>query len=171
RRHVDKAFVAAPDAEHPIQPIDVVTFEHDKATLDEIAVSQLDTAARWLNNNPRQRLVLEGHADATGADVYNEDLAMRRVAAVRAHMMRHGIASDRIMMVNFGDREAMDEHNQLFGADRRVVMYATTLSPRAVAAVIRENRPAIATAWTERGAMIRVDNDVNQPTKTVTGRR
>jgi outer membrane protein OmpA-like peptidoglycan-associated protein len=169
--HIDKSLVASPDAQHRIQPFDVVTFQHDEALLDQAALDQVDTAARWLADHPGQRLVLEGHADATGFAPYNENLAMRRMAVVRERVLRHGVASDRIMMVNFGDREAMAKDSPLMGFDRRVVLYATTLSPQAVAAAIHESRPAIVAVWTERGTLKQVENDLTQPTTTITSRR
>lgn len=171
-RHIDRSLVAAPDAEGRIEPLDVVTFEHDRALLDTMSASQVDTAARWLNEHPDQKLVLEGHADATGVGYYNEDLAMRRIAAVRQRLMQQGVSGERIIMINFGDREAMDEGNPLFGADRRVVMYSTTLAPRAVAAMIdEEGRPAVAASWVEHGALIQLRDGLETPTRTVVGRR
>ncbi len=171
-RHIDKSLVAAPDAEQRIAPLDTVAFGHDQARLDDVALAQVDTAARWLNDHGGQRVVLEGHADATGIEPYNEDLAMRRIAAVRERLIRQGVATDRIIMVNFGDREAMAEDNPLAGADRHVVMYATELSPRAVVAMIDESdRPAIAASWVQDGALMQLRDGLQTPTRTVIGRR
>lgn len=172
QRHIDRSLVAAPDAESRISPVDVVTFEHDQALLDAMTLSQVDTAARWLKDHPDQKIVLEGHADASGVAPYNEDLAMRRIATVRQRLMQQGVPGERIIMVNFGDREAMAEDNPLFGADRRVVMYATQLAPRAVAAMIdADGRPAVAASWVENGALIELRNGLETPTRTVVGRR
>lgn len=171
-RHIDKSLVASPDADNRIAALDVVTFQHDQALLDEMTLSQVDTAARWLKDHPDQKVVLEGHADASGVAPYNEDLAMRRISAVRQRLMRQGVPGERIIAVNFGDREAMDEDNPLFGADRRVVMYATQLAPRAVAAIIdEEGRPAVAASWVENGALMELRNGLETPTRTVVGRR
>ena len=164
RVHIDGALVAAPEAKKHIEPLDAVTFAHDQSQLDAISADQIDTAARWLKDHPQHNLVLEGHADATGMEVYNEDLASRRMDAVRQRMLQHGIASQRIMMINFGDREAMDEHDPLAGADRKVVLYATQLSPQAVAAMVRVNRPAITATWVDsRGALMQLTNGLETP--------
>jgi peptidoglycan-associated lipoprotein len=167
QRHIDRGLVAAPEANSRIQPLDVLTFEHDKTILSESSLSQLDAAAHWLKTHPRYSIVIEGHADATGYSAYNEDLAMRRINAVRQRLLQYGIANRRMMMINFGDREAMDETNPLMGADRQVVMYATTLAPRQVAAMVRENRPAIVAVWVERGAIMELRNNLTVPTQTV----
>lgn len=166
RLHIDGALVAAPNAQQHIEPLDAVTFQHDQAQLDAIAADQIDTAARWLNDHPNHKLVLEGHADATGMELYNEDLAQRRMDAVRHRMLQHGIVGQRIMMINFGDREAMDETDPLAGADRKVVLYATQLSPQAVAALVRENRPAITATWVDdRGALMQLTNGLETPVR------
>jgi outer membrane protein OmpA-like peptidoglycan-associated protein len=166
-RHIDKSLVASPDAEKRIDPFAVVTFQLNQAALGDVGYSQVDTAASWLKKHPRHKLVLEGHTDALGLAPYNEDLATRRMVAVRHRLLQHGISPDRIMMITFGEREAMDLENPLYAADRRVVMYATELSPHAVAAVVRQNRPAIVATWSERGALMRLTQGLEQPERIV----
>jgi outer membrane protein OmpA-like peptidoglycan-associated protein len=148
-RHVDRDLVASPDGAKRIEPVGVVQFQRDRAQLTNTELVEVDTAVRWMKSNPKHLLVLEGHTDASGSAMYNEDLAARRVATVCDHMVRQGIAADRIMMITFGEREARNLANPLSGADRRVVMYATQLSPQAVAAAVRTNRPVLSAAWVQ----------------------
>ena len=169
--HVDRGLVASPDGKNRIEPTAVVPFEFDKAVLTEQGYAEVDTAARWLNTHPSYRLVMEGHTDALGVNPYNEDLATRRMDVIRRRMLQHGIANDRMLMITFGENEAMPVENPLFGADRHVTMYATRLVPQQVVAVVRENRPAIVATWTDRGALMRVEHGLNTPTKTITVRR
>jgi outer membrane protein OmpA-like peptidoglycan-associated protein len=167
RRHIDRSLVASPDARTQPDPYDVVPFQLDSAALTDAGVDEVAIAARWLHSHPRHKLVLEGHTDALGSFPYNEDLATRRMEVVRQYLMRWGIGSDRIVMLTYGESDAMDLDNPLFPADRRVVMYATKLSPQAVVAMVKESRPALVATWTERGALMRVDHHLTQPTKTV----
>ena len=169
--HIEEELVAAPEAQRMIQPGDLVPFELDRAQLTEVGYAQVDTAARWLKKHPSYKLVLEGHADAIGRVPYNDDLATRRMAVVRQRMLQHGTASDRILMITFGEREAMELGNPLHPADRKVVMYATELSPRAVVAVVAENRPAIVASWTERGAPMQATHGLERPPVQQTVRR
>ena len=171
KRHIDRSLVASPDAKHRIDPYDVVAFQFDAAMLSDVGVAQVDTAARWLKAHPRHRIVLEGHTDAIGLAPYNEDLATRRIAVIRERLLRLGVPSDRIVMITFGEREAMDAENPLHPADRRVAMYATELSPQAVIAMTREERDAIVASYTERGALIQYQNALATPTRTITTRR
>ncbi|HEY5927239.1 MAG TPA: OmpA family protein [Kofleriaceae bacterium] len=171
RRHIDRALVASPDGPNRIDPYNVVPFQFDKAVLTAEGVDEVATAARWLNQHPRHKLVLEGHTDAIGLAPYNEDLATRRMDVVRQHLLRYGVSNDRIVLITFGEREAMDLENPLFGADRKVAMYATTLAPQQVIAMVRENRPAIVASWWERGALMQMQHGLTTPTKTITVRR
>jgi hypothetical protein len=171
RRHIDRALVASPQPQNRIDPSDVVPFLFDRADLSEAGIDEVAAAARWLKSHPRHKLVLEGHTDALGISPYNEDLATRRMETVRQYLLRFGVHSDRVVMITFGEREAMDLENPLFPADRKVVMYATQLAPEAVVAMVREERPAIVASWTQRGALMRVEHGLTTPTKTITVRR
>jgi outer membrane protein OmpA-like peptidoglycan-associated protein len=170
RRHIDRSLVASPDGPQRIDPYTVLPFMFDKAQLTSEGWDEVDTAARWLKSHPQHKLVLEGHTDAIGLAPYNEDLATRRMDTVRQRMLQHGITSDRIVLITFGEREAMDAENPLHAADRKVVMYATRLTPQQVIAVVRENRPAIVASWTERGAMHQLTSGLTQPTTTTVRR-
>ena len=169
RRHIDKSLVASNQTTR-IDPGDVVAFAHDKAVLTAAGYDQVDAAAIWLKSHPRHKLVLEGHTDLIGVAPYNEDLATRRIDTVRRRLFQHGIHSDRIIMITYGEREAIIPDNP---ADRRVVMFTTTMSPQAVIAMTMAEREAVIAAWTEKGAMLTLASGVDQVPvkKTVVGRR
>jgi len=170
-RHIPRSLVASPEAAKPIDPWAVLPFQLDKAALTAEGCDEVDRAARWLYQHPKHQIVLEGHADAVGRVPYNDDLATRRMSSVRTRLIRSGIASDRIVTITFGEREAMDVENPLHGADRKVVMYATTLSPQAVIAMVRETRPAIYASYSEYGQQMRVEQGPGRPPKTIMVRR
>lgn len=153
RPYVHPSLTASNGPQKKIEPGDVVSFAFDKAVMTADGYDQVDHAARWLKSHPRHRLVLEGHTDKRGMAVYNEDLAMRRMDAVRRRLMQSGVRSDRIVMVTFGEREAISPENP---NDRRVVLYATQLSPKAIAAASFEDREAAVATWTERGKLMRI---------------
>lgn len=55
-------------------------------------------------------VVIEGHADGTGDDAYNVDLARRRAEYVRDWLARHGAAADRMRVEVYGEtRQLADE--------------------------------------------------------------
>jgi hypothetical protein len=151
-RHIDSSLVASP-INTPVEPLDVVAFRLDSHELSDAGVSQVASAARWLKANPRYRIVLEGHTDILGVNAYNEDLANRRINTVRTRLLKSGVHSDRIVMVTYGETEAKDPENP---NDRRVVMFATKMSPRAVVDASLANRPALVATWSERNSLKRV---------------
>lgn len=151
RPHIDRSLVAS-SGTNPIEPGDVVPFTFDDATLLDSSYAQVDRAALWLKVHPKQKIVLEGHTDATGTDFYNDDLANRRVDAVRRRLIANGIASDRIVMLTYGERATPGNP-----AERRVRMYATTLAPQAVIALTPRNSGVVA-QWTDKGAMMTMRN-------------
>lgn len=133
-----------------IGPLDDVLFEHDSARLLPGSADQLTTVARWLRRHPQQKLVIAGHADAVGMTGYNEDLATRRAAMVRSHLIDRGVAAERILVVAYG------EDTEAFGADpleRRVVVY-TTVRPFAEIARASFARGARTAMWQTRDALV-----------------
>lgn len=58
-------------------------FAFDEDVLKPEAEPTLRQLAKLLRVNPRQRVLLEGHADTIGGDQYNQDLSERRAQAVR----------------------------------------------------------------------------------------
>ncbi len=140
--------LAASDARTAILPEDDVAFDHDSHALRDTTMTQIATVARWLRAHPGHRLVLEGHADASGPALYNDDLAFRRADLVRQHLIGHGIASDRLLVVVYGESRA---HREISPVDRRVVMFATREPLEAVARKVLAEHGANHALWTRNG--------------------
>ena len=162
---------ASATAKGSIEPQDTIAFAHDQADPNDVGLDQIDIAARWLVRHPTHAVVLEGHADASGNIPYNDELAMRRVTAVRERLLERGVASDRIILINFGEREARELGSPVHGADRRVVIYATKLAPEQVVGMTRARRPAIAAVWTHGGTLVRVDEGLTRLSTVIVARR
>ncbi len=136
--------LAASDGTAPIEPLDVIAFAHGSAALLSSGVAQVDTAARWLHEHPNLRLVIEGHTDKTGSADYNENLATRRAETVRRMLMQKGIASDRLVLITYGENDT---------ADRRVVMYASDRPVQEIVTASLDHGNAIAAVWTRNGTL------------------
>jgi len=148
--HRPKKLAASEEARTQILPEDDVAFGFNSATLLDSSHQQIETIARWLEAHPRQNIVLEGHADSTGTAIYNEDLAARRADMVRKHLIGHGIASDRILMIVFGEAKAKAIASPI---DRRVVLYATPERPDLHAQRVLRQYRAVHTTWTNKGVV------------------
>lgn len=96
-----------------------IYFPTGQPQLDEpstdLAVSQraiLRTLARnfkiYLQSMPDASLTLEGHADVRGSMAYNQRLALRRVAAVKAYLVAKGVPAGKISTRSFGKTEQLN---------------------------------------------------------------
>lgn len=161
---------AASTARTPQLPREDVVFAQDSAELSETAAQQVASAANWLRGHP-MRVVVEGHADSAGDPAHNADLAAQRADAVRAELIKHGIAGDRIVLVSYGDVGSQRDVNP---NDRRAILYATTLAPDDIAQPSFQ-RGALAVSWTQRGSWFHEVSDANviasQQRRTITARR
>lgn len=164
RPHIDSSLVAS-SGTTKIDPGDTVQFAYDRDQLTEAGFAQIDRAARWLKTHPREHVVLEGHASTPGALMYNDDLATRRINAIRNRFAQWGISTDRVVMVVYGERQAPSKP-----ADTRVVMYTTKLAPDAIAAMSMESDAALATMWTVKGNL-KVVQRGDTPPKIIATRR
>jgi OmpA-OmpF porin, OOP family len=99
-----------------------VPFEFDSAEILPAARSQLDAIAAGIRMLPAsQRVVIEGHTDAVGTELYNESLSQRRAQAVRRYLMTmHGIDATRLAAVGMGEIAPLPGRTPHAGENRRV---------------------------------------------------
>ena len=137
----------ASGARNLIEPTALVMFDLNSATLYDATLDQVDHVAAWLKAHPDYNVGIEGHADSTGTNAYNSDLAMTRAAAVQSRLRALGISNDRMVLVGFGEAGASEQQNS---NDRRAVIFATKLKGPQIAAMDME-RGALRATWFERG--------------------
>lgn len=85
--------------------IDNIFYDFDKATLRPESKAALDDLVKLLNENPNVTIELSSHTDYKGSDNYNKRLSQRRADAVVAYLIEHGIASDRLSPVGYGEEK------------------------------------------------------------------
>lgn len=87
----------APAAAAPALPQTfIVFFDHDKHDITNEAASILRRAAALAKAGQNVRIEATGHADRSGSDVYNQRLSERRAVAVKAFLVREGVAGPTI---------------------------------------------------------------------------
>jgi len=109
--------------EEQITRLSPVHFPTDSDNILGEELGVLDANTKYLEQNPRAVLVLEGHCDEWGSDKYNMELGDRRARRVKTHLIKKGIAADRlIMVVSYGARAPADSHHtpNAWRANRRV---------------------------------------------------
>lgn len=81
----------------------IIYFDTDR---DHIRADERDrfmTFMQTVNPTSNDSIRLEGHADERAADVYNIDLAARRIDAVKAFLVQSGLEKGRIHASAFGE--------------------------------------------------------------------
>jgi OmpA-OmpF porin, OOP family len=67
---------------------------------------KLDEIASMMNANPQiPTVTVSGHTDRLGTDQYNQSLSQRRAAAVKAYLVKQGVAANRINAVGRGEKQ------------------------------------------------------------------
>jgi outer membrane protein OmpA-like peptidoglycan-associated protein len=80
-----------------------VLFDTNEAALKDGASPTLDRLARFMDENPDRRLLIEGHTDSRGTDEYNRQLSGERAQSVADALSVRGIAGDRLRTAGLGE--------------------------------------------------------------------
>ncbi|MCF0244683.1 MAG: OmpA family protein [Bacteroidaceae bacterium] len=93
---------ALPSISSPVL-VDNVFYDFDKATLREESTAALNKLVEMLNDNPNITIELAAHCDSRGADEYNKRLSQMRAESVVNYLIEHGIATERLTPVGYGE--------------------------------------------------------------------
>ncbi len=86
-------------------PVERVHFMSGSFELLDEAKEALEFDIKWLKENPRAVVLLEGHCDHTGNDELNMELGDRRARQVAAYLIERGVSFERLMPpVSYGKR-------------------------------------------------------------------
>jgi peptidoglycan-associated lipoprotein len=83
-----------------------VYFEFDQSAIKPSEREKLKAAKDYLDKNPAQRLLLEGHADWRGTAEYNLGLGDRRANAAKKYVLSLGVLADKLEANSKGSLEA-----------------------------------------------------------------
>lgn len=123
------ALTNRPDVELPGGQFEAVRFDYDSPQLNPSEMGKIDAVVSYLQQNPTQGMVVEGHCDERGSDEYNLSLGERRALAVRAAMISRGIDSARIQTRSYGEGRpvAMGHDESSWLLNRRAEFVPTQL--------------------------------------------
>ncbi|MBU8898539.1 OmpA family protein [Corallococcus sp. M34] len=103
--------------------LDKVYFATNKDVILPRSYGLLSQVASVLKAHPElERVRVEGHTDSQGDDAKNLNLSQRRANNVRAHLLKTGIAPERLEAVGFGESKPVDTNATARGREnnRRV---------------------------------------------------
>jgi outer membrane protein OmpA-like peptidoglycan-associated protein len=104
------------------RPVRVVYFANSSAALSSSTMAKLQRTGRWLQSNADRDVIVEGHANTTGAPAANQALSEARAEAVKRFLVEEGgVDASRIHTAAFGmDRPAFSPGKS--GRNRRVII-------------------------------------------------
>mgnify|MGYP003934714709 CR=1 FL=1 len=85
-----------------------IYFEFDSANLSADAQEILREKVQWLKQNPRSRVIIEGHCDERGTNEYNLALGERRAQSAQQYLISLGIDESRLATVSYGEERPLD---------------------------------------------------------------
>ncbi|WP_116369121.1 TolC family outer membrane protein [Parahaliea mediterranea] len=100
-----------------------VQFGHNSSVITHDFDTEISRAAAFLAQNPGVTASVEGHADSSGDDAYNQWLSDRRANAVRQMMIdKHGVNPQQISAIGYGEARPVADNNTAEGraSNRRV---------------------------------------------------
>lgn len=97
-----------------------VYFDFDKSSIKESERAKLQAAKEYLEKNPDQRLLIEGHCDWRGTEEYNMGLGDRRANACKAYLVKIGVAKDKVEIISLGSKDSKEKGSaEEMAKDRR----------------------------------------------------
>ena len=89
-----------------------VNFDFDKATTRNVDTAELQKAVNFVTKYRGYKISIEGHTDSIGTQKYNQGLSERRAAAVREHLLKHGVADRaRIKSAGYGKSKPIADNS------------------------------------------------------------
>ena len=97
-------------------------FDLDKVAIREDVRRVLEKNARWLLAHPDVKVILEGHCDERGTNVYNLVLGERRATVVKRFLIVLGIDENRISSISYGEEKSIcfEKTEECYAKNRRV---------------------------------------------------
>ena len=102
-------------------------FAFDSVELLTESQPYIDRLGEVLGNpdNAGKQLLIIGHTDASGSDVYNRQLSERRAASIQQYLATAwNIEASRLQIQGAGEGQPLEGTNPLDGVNRRVEFYA-----------------------------------------------
>jgi OOP family OmpA-OmpF porin len=99
-----------------------IFFENNSEKLKVASLVQLDELVTIINKYQASNLVIEGHADSNGSDVFNLELSQKRTESVKNYLIEKGIAAARLTAIGYGESKPIASNKTALGRakNRRV---------------------------------------------------
>jgi outer membrane protein OmpA-like peptidoglycan-associated protein len=108
-----------------------ILFDTGSAVLKPEAVAQIEKVGDVLAKYSDDRIRVEGHTDSTGTRKANEELSLRRAAAVKAVLIGRGVKETQITALGMGEERPIADNKTPEGKrqNRRVELHIDVPQP------------------------------------------
>jgi OmpA-OmpF porin, OOP family len=106
-----------------------ILFDVDRAQLNPGGELQVARLADALHQMPERNVLIEGHADSTGSDAYNENLSQRRANAIEDLLIIQGIEPTRVVTRGYGERFPVATNDTAAGRQQNRRVEVVILNP------------------------------------------
>ena len=99
-----------------------VVFQTGKAILVSASTAEINALYDFLQKNPNQKIIIQGHTDNIGTEKTNLQLSQQRAQSVATYLIEKGCASSRISTEGFGSKQPITPNDSEDGKakNRRV---------------------------------------------------
>lgn len=101
-----------------------ILFESNSAVIKEESIPIIELIAHILQRNPNWNLIVEGHTDKIGDEIYNKTLSEKRAKNVVKLIEEHGIDENRLQFEGLGSSMPLvdEETEDAYAQNRRVTL-------------------------------------------------
>jgi peptidoglycan-associated lipoprotein len=98
-----------------------IYFDYDSFVVKDEFKPLIQAHAKFLANNPKYRMLIQGNADERGSREYNLALGQKRADAVKKALQLLGAREDQIESVSLGEEKpvCMDQTEECWAKNRR----------------------------------------------------
>lgn len=99
-----------------------ILFDHNSAALRSSSRSTLDELGANFRQYPDNKIIVEGHTDSTGTDVYNQRLSEQRASTVADYLIDRGVSASNVIVYGYGELRPKSSNDSAEGRqlNRRV---------------------------------------------------
>jgi len=102
-------------------------FDVNSAAVKPGFQSEINRVAQVLVQYPQTNIMVAGHTDSTGSEIYNQELSERRATSVKNALVGQGVNPARITTIGYGETQPIADNSTEGGRqlNRRVVINIT----------------------------------------------
>ncbi len=101
-----------------------INFDIGKSVVKPESLPVIDQISTYLKEHQQMKIIVEGHTDNTGSDAKNLSLSDKRAQAIKAELVKNGIAADRMETRGYGSSKPIADNKTAAGRtqNRRVTI-------------------------------------------------